>query len=342
MNPTKKVLLIRFSSIGDIVLTTPVIRCLKLQTGAEIHYLTKASFQAVVAANPYIDKIHTIKKSPSEVLDVLRAESYDAIIDLHHNLRSARVRWAMPRIPSHVFFKLNFEKWLMVRLKINRLPHLHIVDRYLAAAAPLGVVNDQQGLDYFIPPEEEVNAPEWLHQQGIDATHYVAFVIGAAHATKRLPIDKIADICRGIHSPVVLLGGPEDSEPGAAIASKAGAHVINACGKLRLNQSASMVKQAEKVITHDTGLMHIAAAFRKEIISVWGNTIPEFGMYPYYPEGEQHNTTIEIKELKCRPCSKIGYASCPKGHFQCMNLIDALSVSELANEIKDQGNTSSF
>lgn len=335
MNPAKKILLIRFSSIGDIVLTTPVIRCLKRQTGAEIHYLTKASFRSVLAANPYIDKIYTLKKSPSEVLDALRAEAYDAIIDLHHNLRSARIRWALRKVRSHVFFKLNFEKWLMVRFKINRLPPVHIVDRYLAAAAPLGVVNDGQGLDYFIPPDEEINAPEWLRQHGVDTMHYIAFVIGAAHATKRLPREKIVAICQGIQHPVVLLGGPEDKETGAFIAANAGAHIINACGELRLNQSASMVRQAEKVITHDTGLMHIAAAFQKEIISVWGNTIPEFGMYPYYPQGIQRNTTVEVEGLKCRPCSKIGYASCPKGHFHCMHLIDDLSVTRPANAISD-------
>ena len=107
--------------------------------------------------------------------------------------------------------------------------------------------------------------------------------------------------------------------------------MINACGELKLHESASVVRQAEKVISHDTGMMHIAAAFGKKIISIWGNTIPEFGMYPYYSNGENNNITIEVDGLSCRPCSKIGYEKCPKGHFKCMNQINFDKVIDLAN-----------
>lgn len=310
----KKILIIRFSSIGDIVLTTPVIRCIKQQLEAEVHYLTKKGFWQVLEHNPYIDKIHTIEKKVGEVLPELKAEAFDFVIDLHRNIRSTQVKWALKTRHSS-FDKLNWEKWLMVRFKVNRLPDIHIVDRYLAPAAALGVKNDGQGLDYFIPADAEVDLTDWL----ADAKQpYVAFVIGAAHATKRLPQEKLISICRKIKQPVILLGGPAEASVGQEIAEAAGPHTINTCGKLRLHQSASVVRQAWKVISHDTGLMHIAAAFQKEIISVWGNTIPEFGMYPYYANGESHNTTVEIKSLSCRPCSKIGYQSCPKGHFKCM------------------------
>ena len=327
-----KYLIIRFSSIGDIVLTTPVARALKEQAGAEVHYLTKASFQSVLKANPHVDRIHTIRKEVKEVLPQLRAERFDGIIDLHNNLRSRQVRLGLFSVPARGFNKLNLEKWLMVRLKINRLPKVHIVDRYLKAVAHLGVINDGKGLDYFIPPADELDAGVFIRSRGLDLVSnpdkmppeasYTAFVIGAAHATKRLPADKIIDFCRRIEGPVLLLGGPEDAETGKTIAAQAGEHVINACGRCNLNQSASLVRQAGLVITHDTGLMHIAAAFRKKIISVWGNTIPEFGMYPYYPAGMDLNTTLEVKGLPCRPCSKIGFGECPKGHFRCMRGIE--------------------
>jgi len=310
----KKILIIRFSSIGDIVLTTPVIRCIKQQLGAEVHYLTKKGFRQVLEHNPYIDRIHTIEKKVAEVLDELKAEAFDFVIDLHRNIRSTQVKWAL-KAKHASFDKLNGEKWLMVRFKVNRLPDIHIVDRYLATAAALGVKNDGKGLDYFIPSEAEVNLADWLENP---QQSYVAFVIGAAHATKRLPQDKIISICRKIQQPIMLLGGPAEARVGQQIAEAAGPHTINTCGKLRLHQSASVVQQAGKVISHDTGLMHIAAAFQKEIISIWGNTIPEFGMYPYYAAGESHNKTIEVKPLSCRPCSKIGHQSCPKGHFKCM------------------------
>jgi ADP-heptose:LPS heptosyltransferase len=323
----KKILIIRFSSIGDIVLTTPVVRALKEQSGAEVHYLTKAAFKSILEPNPHIDRVFTIKKKVSEALPELKKERYDCIVDLHKNLRSAQVRLGLG-VRAYAFDKLNIEKWLLVRFGVNRLPDVHIVDRYLATAAPLGVKNDGKGLDYFIPHEDEVDVEEFLGT----ASPYIAFAIGAAHATKRLPAGKIISICKKIPLPVVLLGGPEDKEEGERIAREAGPHVVNACGALRLNQSASLVRQAWKVISHDTGMMHIAAAFGKDIISVWGNTIPEFGMYPYYPQGLDRNTTFEVKGLPCRPCSKIGYAKCPKGHFRCMEEIDEEGIVDLLME----------
>lgn len=337
----KKILIIRFSSIGDIVLTTPVVRCLKIQKGAEVHYLTKRAFGSMLEPNPHIDKVYTIEKRVREVMAELRGERYDAIIDLHKNLRSLQVKWGLWGVPSYTFDKLNWEKWLMVRFKVNRLPDRHIVDRYLSAAVPLGAENDGQGLDYFIPPQDEVDLKRFFkdhgHQSPATGTRYFAFVIGAAHATKRLPAEKISAICRLLPLPVILLGGPGDAETGAVIAAVAGSRAINTCGKLRLHQSASLVRQAEVVITHDTGLMHIAAAFRKRIISVWGNTIPEFGMYPYYPDGMDRNKTIEVDGLPCRPCSKIGFSECPRRHFRCMRDIAVARVLKAAGLVEGRG-----
>ncbi len=314
----KKILIIRFSSIGDIVLTTPVIRCIRQQTGAELHFLTKESFRSVVEYNPHIAQVHTIRQKASEALPALRAEKFDFVVDLHRNLRSLQVKLALG-VPSNSYDKLNWEKWLLVNLRINRLPALHIVDRYMAAAAPLGVVNDGLGLDFYIHREEESHALRFL-QQSLPGfpTPFIAFATGAAHATKRLPEDRIVELCRLVEHPVILLGGPDEQAQGERVVAAAGAHVVNACGKLKLNQSAAVVKHAAKVISHDTGLMHIAAALGKDIVSVWGNTIPEFGMTPCYPNGIQRNISIEVKGLTCRPCSKIGHAACPKGHFRCM------------------------
>ncbi len=335
----KKVLLIRFSSIGDIVLTSPVARCLKEQLGAEVHFLTKKAYRGIVDANPHIDKVYALHDSFRALIRELREEKYDAIVDLHHNLRSWRVKLGLRGTPSYAFDKLNLEKWLMVRFKINRLPRVHIVDRYLAAAAPLGIANDGKGLDYFIPSGQEVALLDLAHvfsaekeiRERLLEGRFLAFVIGAAHATKRLPIHKIISICRQSQLPVLLLGGLEDQQTGDAIVAAAGAHVLNGCGKFSLHQSASLVRQARRVITHDTGLMHIAAAFRKEILSVWGNTIPEFGMAPYYPEGIWANTCVQTPGLPCRPCSKIGFQKCPKGHFRCMEGMDETQIAALAH-----------
>jgi ADP-heptose:LPS heptosyltransferase len=325
LNHPPKILIIRFSSIGDIVLTTPVIRCLKQQLGAELHYLSKRSFESILAPNPYLDEIHLIDREISEALPRLKAESFDYIIDLHNNLRSRRVRMALGK-KTFTFDKINLQKWLIVNFKINRLPEVHIVDRYLAAVQGLGVGNDGRGLDYFVPPQEEVSLSDFFAEHQRLETSYIAFVIGAAHQTKRLPVAKIISICRRISQPVLLIGGPGEREEGERIAAAAGRHVINTCGEMSLNASASLVRQASAVISHDTGFMHIAAAFRKPVISIWGNTIPEFGMFPYYPEGMDRNTTVEVQDLACRPCSKIGFQRCPRGHFKCMQDIDERKI----------------
>lgn len=329
-----KILIVRFSSIGDIVLTTPVIRGVKEQLNAEVHYLTKKSYQSIVAPNPHIAKVYTLEDDLSALLSNLKSEQYDYIIDLHRNLRTLRIKASLNK-KNYTFPKLNMEKWLMVNLKWDRLPDKHIVHRYMEAVSSLGVVYDGKGLDYFIPEEDEVVMSNFLVanvlQEEKQTPAYVALAIGAAHATKRMTEEMLITLCQGITKPVVLLGGPGESEQGQRIAAAGGGHVFNSCGLFSLNQSASVVQQAATVITHDTGMMHIAAAFSKPIISVWGNTIPAFGMYPFYPDGLDLNTTIEVEGLKCRPCSKIGYDKCPKGHFKCM---EDIAVEEILSLIK--------
>jgi ADP-heptose:LPS heptosyltransferase len=325
----KKILVIRLSSIGDIVLTSPVLRCLKQQMpGVSIHFAVKRQFLPVVASNPHIDKIHVFDGDLKAFTRELKQEQFDYIVDLHQNFRSWFIRLNL-RTRSSGFPKLNFAKWLLTRLKIDVMPDVHIVDRYFRAAMPLGIRNDGKGLDYFIPREEEIEVTTL--PTGF-AQGYVAFVIGAKHATKRLPEKKIVSICRESGHPFVLLGGKEDAERSEAIAREAGPMVVSFCGKLSLNQSASLIRQAGAVITHDTGLMHVAAAFRKKIISVWGNTVPEFGMTPFMPVDPGNSVIIEVKGLSCRPCSKLGYDRCPKKHFRCMEEIDVQGVVKALSE----------
>jgi len=308
------------------VLTTPVVRCLKQQLNdVEIHYLTKVQYRSVIEDNPYINRIFTIQHKIDEVLFELNNEDYDYIIDLHKNIRSQGVLFKLQK-SSSTFNKINFKKWLIVNLKINRLPNVHIVDRYIKAVEFLGIKNDEAGLDYFIPEKDKVEMASLprLFQNG-----YVGWAIGGNHNTKIYPVEKIIQVCQAIKSPVLLLGGKEDFEKGEVIKKAVGDRIFNACGKFNINQSASLVQQANKIVTNDTGLMHIASAFKKEIISLWGNTIPEFGMCPYMPGIENRSTILEVKNLKCRPCSKLGYKKCPKKHFDCMNKISTEKLIQL-------------
>lgn len=336
-------LVIRFSSIGDIVLTTPVIRCLKKQVAdAEVHYLTKESFRSIIEHNPYIDKVHYHSNDLPGIIEKLKEENYDAIIDLHHNLRTLKVKRALKK-PSFSFNKLNIEKWLLTALKWDRMPDIHIVDRYMDTVKSFGVSNDEAGLDYFIPETEKVK------ESDIPTSHlagYIGIVIGAALNTKKLPVHKLQALCKGIEHPVMLLGGKEDRINGDLIASVDPDKIYNACGKFSLNESADLVRRTKLIVSHDTGLMHIASAFKKQIISVWGNTVPEFGMYPYYGKKFLENYSsksdsgpfdiVEIEGLSCRPCSKIGYAKCPRGHFKCMEDIDiGLLVSSIHKRLSE-------
>ncbi len=314
-----KFLIIRFSSIGDIVLTTPVIRCLKQQVpDAEVHFLTKSAFLPVVEHNPYIDKIHFLAHSWELMIEELKLENYDYIIDLHHNTKTLRVKSALKR-KSYSFYKLNIEKYLYTAFKINFLPKVHIVDRYLKTVESFGVKNDGAGLDYFISKADEIK------REDIPASHsvgYVACVIGAALGTKKWPVERWKEFCSKIKFPVILLGGQEDAETGKEIAAVDDIKVYNACGKFKLNESADIVRKARLVVTNDTGLMHIAAAYKKPIVSLWGNTVPSFGMTPYYGDAQAADVIMQVNKLWCRPCSKIGYKKCPLGHFKCMKKIE--------------------
>jgi len=321
-----KILVIRFSSIGDIVLTTPVVRCLKTQLGCEVHYATKKEYASVLHGNPYIDQFHFLENNLDALIQQFKSENFDYIIDLHNNLRTSHIKLRLGGKWNR-FNKLNIQKWLLVNFKMNLLPDEHIVHRYMQTVEKLGIVYDGKGLDFFIKPEDDLDVLRLLPVEFHE--NYVCLVPGAKFATKSIPLDKCVEIIQSITRPVVILGGPAESEAGEQIAKLSGRNdVLNFCGKMSLGKSAAAIKHAHSVISADTGLMHIAASFDKKIISVWGNTVPEFGMYPLLPENGKGKSIIsEVKNLSCRPCSKIGYAKCPKGHFKCMKDQDSAFIS---------------
>lgn len=324
-----KILVIRFSSIGDIVLTTPVLRCLKQQVpGAEVHYLTKAAFAPLLAHSPHVDRVHELGDDLEAVLPALRRERFDLVVDLHKNLRTLRVKAALRR-PSKSFEKLNFQKWLLVNLHKDRMPRVHIVDRYMATVEHLGVVNDGQGLELTLPDEALVPATDLPvpHRSG-----YVALCVGAAHFTKRLPPHRLVELATDIEGPIVVIGGGQDMAVGRAIADAVGARVFDATGRYDLLGSASLIRGARSVVAHDSAAMHLACAFQRPVVSVWGNTVPLFGMGPYMPLHPERVHIAEVAGLECRPCSKIGHEHCPQGHFRCMEKQDLGRIARLVTE----------
>lgn len=330
-----KILILRFSSIGDIVLTTPIVRCLKSQIpGVVIHYVVKNSYVNVLKNNPYIDELLVYDSNWDALLSDLKYNKYDYIIDLHHNIRTLNIKQILG-IKSFSFPKLNIEKWVYTAFKINLLPKIHIVDRYFKTVKKLKVKNDGNGLDFFISEQDK------LKENDLPTTHlfgFIALVIGAALETKKLPIEKIKALCNQINYPIILLGGKEDATAGNEISTIDNIKIYNSCGKFSLAESADIIKKSKLVITHDTGLMHIAAAFKKPIISIWGNTTPNFGMYPYYGTINAPHVSFEVDNLSCKPCSKIGYKRCPKKHFKCMQQQDINNIAQTAMKLVNEIN----
>ncbi len=324
-HPKLKVLVIRFSSMGDIIYTSPVIRCLKTQLGnVEIHYLTKSTFKFLLDNNPYIDKLHLLKPKLSETIRVLKDENFDYVIDLHSSLRSLLVKTSL-RVKSSTYQKERFKKWMAIKLKINKVEPIHLVDRYLKAVAFLGVKNDGMPIDYFLP--DDVKGIEEIIPNQYQKP-YVAFIIGATHFTKRMPNKKVIATIQKIKIPVILLGG-KDVLPNAKIISAGlSQEIVNLTGIISLNESVAVVKNAAYVIGFDTGLTHIAEAFNKKLVTIWGSTVPELlGVQPY--KVDEH---LEVSiNLDCRPCSKFGLAACPKGHFKCMNDINEQQIADFIN-----------
>jgi len=320
-----RILIVRFSSIGDIVLTTPVIRCIKNQVeNAEIHYLTKGTFSQLLEPNPHIDKVHILKEDFIGLVKDLKKEQFDLIIDLHNNLRTHRLSLLLS-VPYKRVDKENGIKLRMVYLKDRKLRNKHIVDRYLATCTSLSVENDNTGLDYFFPEGFQFN------DDLLPASHrsnFICLAIGGQHATKQLPLARLHEICQMLTGPVIIIGGPEDRENGIELAKKSG-NVLNMAGETSIAESAWLIQQSHAIITHDTGMMHIAAAMKKDIYSIWGNTVPEFGMTPYLPGA--NSMQFEKKGLRCRPCSKIGFDKCPKGHFKCMEELDLVPLIDRLN-----------
>jgi ADP-heptose:LPS heptosyltransferase len=208
------------------------------------------------------------------------------------------------------------------------LPDTHIVDRYMASTVSLGVVQDDLGLDWYIPKEKEVDIQAVF---GFVSGKYISIVIGAAHFTKCLTVEQLVTISNKLHYPVILLGGKEEVAKANRIMESVDSDLVkSACGNFDLLQSSSILRQSGSIITHDTGLMHIAAALKKPQVVVWGNTIPQFGMYPYYGHEGIIWISFEQQGLKCRPCSKLGYPQCPKGHFKCILDHDLNAIAEAA------------
>jgi len=304
----KEILVIRFSSIGDIVLCTPVFRLLKKKyPQGRITFLTKKKFSKLLEGNQFIDNI--LSWDDLDDRKELTSKSFDAVVDLHSNLRSFLVKLRFWQVPSVSVKKRNLNKFLFTLTRSKMFSVTSIVDRSIEILKPFGIENDGQGLDF-----EVVHGLESSVIEG----NYAVVVLGGTYATKRIPENKLEELFADLQKiKVVLIGGTEEADLGMHLEEKFPVNVISVCGKLGIKESAMVIKSSKVVISSDTGMAHIAAALGKPIGLIWGNTSKDYGMSPVMKQDIELKD-FEVKGLGCWPCSKLGYAECPKGHFSCM------------------------
>lgn len=291
--PTR-ILVIRFSSIGDIVLTAPAVSSLRqaIHGPSEIHFLTKANMAPVVEGfGALVDRVHTIEESTAEVQEALKGLNFDYVIDLHNNVRSRSIKRTLGLI-SFTVDKQNWAKWLLVR-GWRRTPVASIVDRYVEAfAGAFGAVVPEAWPALF----EEGSAPAGL------PTAYAVLAIGAAHPGKQLSSSLMQTIVNRSDVPVVLIGGSGDVERAKALEAS---QVISLVGATTLAESADVLRGAHHVYAGDTGMMHLAAAVGTPVTSFWGCTRPSLGMAPWNP-AQGSAIIVPDAQLGDRPCSKLG------------------------------------
>jgi lipopolysaccharide heptosyltransferase II len=307
----KKILIIRLSSMGDILLTTPLLRSIKRQNPSiQIDFVIKEVFFELLKNNPHLTNIYKYSKQSSEkqeLINSLKANKYDLVIDLQNNLRSAELTRKLYR-KTYLFKKNSIKKILLVHFKINRLKNSPQIPVRYATAARIKL--DEEGLEIFV--NEIADSRLSLNEK------YIGLCPGAKHFTKRWPKEYFVELGKKLESEgfkVVLFGGPDEIEISGEIGNQLNNPLI-LCNESVLQTAANM-KMCKAIYTNDSGTMHLAGAVKVPVIAFFGSTVREFGFYPYRTQ----NIVLEISNLPCRPCTHIGRKSCPLNHFNCMKEI---------------------
>lgn len=306
-------MILRLSSIGDVILTSPIIRSLATcLPESELHFLTKAAYAPLLDHHPQLEKVHRFEGNLQKTIQELETEDFDFVLDLHQNIRTARIKLALG-IPSATYSKDRWAVLAHTKFKLPTLPNRHTVERYAQTLDKLDCQLDEGGLELHLPSEAHKAAQDIVQRFFHRAP--LGIVLGAGFLTKRWPAAHFIDLINAYGNPVLLLGGPGERAFSNEIADSLQVPHLNATGHYNLVLSAALVRECQALITHDTGLMHVAAAFQIPAIVLWGNTAPEIGFAPY----NAPHQNLQVEGLSCRPCTKLGHDQCPKSHFRCMN-----------------------
>jgi len=323
-----KLLIIRLSSLGDILLTTPFIRSIKAQfPQLRIEFVLREEYADVLKFNPYLSKQYLFKREDEENKEMclqIKNEGYDLIIDLQNNFRSHKIISAA-KASFTKFNKKTFDKFLLVNFKINRLKDSGQIPLRYSQTIP-NFRLDEKGLYLFLGND--------TNPQLIPGS-YIGICPGARHFTKKYPkkyFVELANMLINIGFKIVLFGGRIDKELCTEIQGEI-PNSINLCNDDKILQTAADMKLCKAVICNDSGLMHTASAVGTKVIAIFGSTVKDFGFTPY----NSPNLILENNSLSCRPCSHIGRSSCPKKHFKCMEEITPmLAFERIKNFLADE------
>lgn len=339
-----KTLVIRFSSIGDIVLSTPLLRVLRARfPKTQIDYVTKKEYAELIHSNHNIN--FTYQYDPGtgfqglrELKRRLKAGAYDLVVDIHNSLRSRYVRSMLGVEKIAVIDKRIKERTMLVKFKKNIYGEtVPVSDRYVEALKEFDVRSDGKGPELHIPDEVLFGVSGRVARLRLNRFEKVLGICPfARHATKEWPLDRYAGLAvgfvRGSDGAVMIFGGKEDRKRSEAltekIASETGRErIIDWTGECSLLETAAAMQYCDVIATNDTGLMHLANAMNKKVVAVFGSTVREFGFFPHGKE----SVVLERRDLYCRPCSHVGLPECPESHFRCMREIE---VEEVAAAVK--------
>jgi lipopolysaccharide heptosyltransferase II len=341
-NSPEKILVIRASSIGDILLATPLVRLLRQRfQKAQIDFVVKTQFADVLRSNPHIDNLYRLDTKNGRIgLKQIRKElcsnGYDLVVDIHNNFRSSYLRRQKgARIVT--LRKYKFYRFLLVQFGWNIYRNIKpVYQRYIETVADYGIVDDNRGLEFFTDQDEQKQIDEMLRQRGFQGERLtICMAPGASKETKRWPVERFANVAEQLiakhNAQIILLGDNHDAELTEKITASLGDEVIDLAGHLDIMQAACALSRADVALTNDSGLMHLATALGKPTVAVFGSTVRELG---FFPVGE-NNIVVENNSISCRPCTHIGRHKCPKKHFKCMMDISAAAVLDALEQVND-------
>jgi len=343
----QKILVIRLSSIGDILLTTPLLRNLRKRfPDAGIDFVVKKQYIDLIDNNKNIDRIYSLDTSQGfralkELRKQIVSNSYDLIIDIHKNFRSYYLR-SFSGAEVVTFPKFRIKRFLLVKFGINLYKEIiPVYQRYMLAVAKFGISDDGQGLDFFPTEKAKSEIRTALKQAGLKPEKLtVCLAAGASFETKRWPAEYYRKIAKRFvtekDAQIILCGDENDRAITRPIADELAGHGFDFAGRFTLMQTACVLEHCDLVITNDTGLVHLATALKKKTVAIFGPTTKELG---FFPTGK-FVRVVEHPDMPCRPCTHIGSKKCPKGHFRCMKELPPDQVWEAAMELLSTTNNS--